>query len=624
MLISGILSIVQVLFLPGFLLLFFLNMHKGILRCILLSCVLSLIINFFIVYLLTLLHLYTPFLVYCIVALELSVLVLFRNLHQQKYECFPSAEYALPKLSVIELLKKITVIHVMIFALVVLAIVFYFSLFYYNASSSFIFRDAVISFNRWAINWYHGILPTQTWDYPQLLSANWSLTYQFLLTDVVQLFANAVTGLFPLLVLFVLLDLGFRKKQLAYFIAIVFTAYLFRLSNQTLQDANYVVAFFTLMSFYLLILAKDQINLEEAKKLIYLGAFTAAGAALSKQSGIFIAILYPLFVYLIILKDKKIFRKPLRAIFACYLVILLLLLPWYAYKYMQIMLGKEHFAYSSLMVHVLYHSYLQRVMFAFHYLINPLYGRVFGWILIPLFVVFGVFANKIFRQVFFLFVFPYFLIWLFCFSYDPRNLDTIFPILAIVMGYGAALLIHLLGKHLSHRLKVGKFAADVLIVAFCLVLVVVYYNQKYNSIYLIQQQTRQQMRLGMRDLNASLYQYFAKTNYEGKILTNLLYAKSLPVLRGQFVFNKLTSMNLYYKSLKEMKPQYLVVDKVYLAQSLAVKKGQNQVLINRASSIKNRNINQYIKTKLLSPFSGRYKIIINKPKYMFVKITDSS
>ncbi len=619
MLISGLLSIIQVIFLPGFLLLFFLNMHKGVIRCILLSCALSLVINFYLVYLLTLLHVYNPYSVYMIVIIELAVLFLFRNLHHQKYEWFPSNEYTLPKLSVADVLQKMTAIHFIIFTFVIVSIVFYLSLFYYNASSSFVFRDAVISFNRWAVSWYHGLLPTKTWDYPQLLSANWSLTYQFISTDIVQLFANAITGLFPLFVMLALLDLGLRKKHLAYFIAIIFTGYLFNQSNMTLQDANYLIAFFTTTSFYLLILAKDRADLSEAKKLIYLGAVTSAGAALTKQSGILIAVLYPLFVYLIVLKDKKIFRKTAPAIITCCFILLLLTLPWYAYKYTQIALGKEQFAYSSMLTHVLYGTYFQRMMFAFRYLINPLYGKIFGWYLVPLFLVFGVFANKTFRRIFFIFILPYFLIWLFCFSYDPRNLDTIFPLLAIVMGYGAVLLISIGEKLLWHNLKVSRAASDIIIVVLCLIFVIVYYNQKYNAKYLMMQQTKQKMRLGYRDLNASLYGYFSKVNFKGSILTNLLYARYLPVLKNQFVFNRFLQMSSYKKSLNKIKPQYLVIDKVYLAQSLAVQNGKNQVFIHNVQSIKYWNVDQYIKINLLSSFGGHYKIIFNKPKYMFIK-----
>ncbi len=618
MLISGILSIIQVLFLPGFLLLFFLNMHKGIIRCILLSCALSLVINFYLVCLLTLLHVYNPFSVYMIVIIELAVLFLFRNLHHQKYEWFPASEYHYP--SDAGLLRNITIVHIVVLFFVIQTVMHFIGLFYASSTHALIYRDAALSFNRWAVSWYHGLLPAKTWDYPQLLSANWSLTYQFIINDVVQLFASSLTALFSLFIFAVLLDLGVRTKRLAYFIAVIIVGYLFLHSNGSFQDANWLVTFFTLISFYLLILASLKTNASEIKRLIYLGAITSAGAALTKQSGLFIAFLYPAFVYLFVLKNKKVFRKMSFGILICYLVIVALILPWYLYNWIQIFLGYEHSAFSSLLSHQLNNDFSQRILFAFRSVYTPNYGKIFGWIIIPVALFFGMITSKVYRQILLIFILPYFVIWVLFFGYDPRNLDVIIPLVAITMGYGIDFLIVSVAEFARRKFHLERAWAYILIIGLGLIFIVCYYNQKYDATYLFKQQTSQQMKMSDPVFNKVLYGHFYAVRDRDRVLTNLLYADLLPGIKQMFVYNDLVHLNVYYKKLNEVNPQYLVIDKFMIVQRQAVQQNKNEAALGGVQSIRKFQVDQFIYSKLLAKLNGYYKIVFNAERYMIVRL----
>jgi len=75
--------------------------------------------------------------------------------------------------------------------------------------------DAVVSWNRWAVDWAANRLPYATSIYPQLLPTNLSLSYVFMQSSEVWVFAKAFQFLFCLMLLLAMLDLARIKGQLA-------------------------------------------------------------------------------------------------------------------------------------------------------------------------------------------------------------------------------------------------------------------------------------------------------------------------------------------------------------------------------------------------------------------------
>ena len=83
--------------------------------------------------------------------------------------------------------------------------------------------DAVVSWNRWAVDWAANRLPYATSIYPQLLPTNLSLSYVFMQSSEVWIFAKAFQFLFCLMLLLAMLDLARVEGQFGYVPGVVIT-----------------------------------------------------------------------------------------------------------------------------------------------------------------------------------------------------------------------------------------------------------------------------------------------------------------------------------------------------------------------------------------------------------------
>ena len=92
-----------------------------------------------------------------------------------------------------------------------------------------IFRewDAVVSWNRWALDWAANGLPHTTAEYPQLLPCNLSLTYVFIQDNSIWFFAKGLMFLFCLFLLLGMFDLYRRTGQIGYALGVLVTYGLF-------------------------------------------------------------------------------------------------------------------------------------------------------------------------------------------------------------------------------------------------------------------------------------------------------------------------------------------------------------------------------------------------------------
>ncbi|MFH0996859.1 MAG: hypothetical protein V1844_15395 [Pseudomonadota bacterium] len=70
--------------------------------------------------------------------------------------------------------------------------------------------DAVVSWSRWAVDWYEGHWPVETYGYPQLVPVMWSVTYLWLGSDQIEIFSRAMMGLFPIAILAVFFFFFFK------------------------------------------------------------------------------------------------------------------------------------------------------------------------------------------------------------------------------------------------------------------------------------------------------------------------------------------------------------------------------------------------------------------------------
>ena len=153
--------------------------------------------------------------------------------------------------------------------------------------------DAVVSWNRWAIDWAANRLPYATSLYPQLLPTNISLSYVFMQSSEVWIFAKGFQFLFCLMLLLAMLDAARVTGNFAYVPGLVITygllVALLRFRMLSSGYADVPLAFFSFAAVDCLLLARHAEDAASQRRYLFLGAVLAAGAALTKQPGLYIA-----------------------------------------------------------------------------------------------------------------------------------------------------------------------------------------------------------------------------------------------------------------------------------------------------------------------------------------------
>jgi hypothetical protein len=148
--------------------------------------------------------------------------------------------------------------------------------------------DTLFSWNTYAEIWASGEMPRVGGMYPQLVPANWSLSYLLQGENPVQFFNALIPPVFFLLIQLMLFDLGFSKKEYGYFIAAVISRYMMKkLLGDGLFDGYMDVpaAAMVLLSVYCIVKAEGK-SAEHQSVAIFRAVVFASGAAVTKQSGL--------------------------------------------------------------------------------------------------------------------------------------------------------------------------------------------------------------------------------------------------------------------------------------------------------------------------------------------------
>ncbi len=441
----GIFSIFQLTLLPGLIIVKLLK-FRGFWETLLLSIGISPIFNYAFVMISTILGIYTRFLTLSVFILEiLLVLYLyFPELNQSFaqitknhsastfFQGFFKKDIDKPG----QWLFVVNSIYLMVFILAAGGVLFYIKSFAFPSNSTFVSWDAVVSWDRWAKGLYHMQLPQRSYHYPQLISANWSLTYQFIGEERVKLFIKAFMGLIEVFVPLTSFALGIIKRDIRYFFGTFFICLLqAKFGSLCSGYVDTAVAFYALLAIVFLFLARDH---EEKIRFILIGALFAAGAALTKQAGFWIVINY---ILLVVLQHGELIKQKSHHLLEKIILIdLVTIMPWYIYKEVQIRMGLDtseiHYvttlgSQGKTALQVLTTSFDQILL----YLNNPVIpalGVLFLLIVLLLFSFKDIFWRKILGLV----IFPYLFIWIFFFSYDIRNLNLIIPLIGLVAGVG--------------------------------------------------------------------------------------------------------------------------------------------------------------------------------------------
>lgn len=559
----GILSILQLTLMPGLILAKAFKI-RGFWENLLVAIGLSQIFNYVFVVLATLLKIYTQSTVLILFGVEVLLVLVFY---------FPNLKWNLQKVfipegiatffrdyigkieSKIEWKKKVlTFIYYFVFVVAIICVARYFFLYVAHPTQVFTQWDAVVSWDKWATQWYQGIFPLQTEHYPQLWTANLSIPYQFIGTAEVKYFSKYFANLIEFGIILVVFILGIKKKDIGYFLGVFFTSWLMiSFGSQGSGYADSPVAFWGLLVIACLVFSEDS---EDERKLLLLGAFFVSAAALTKQAGLWLILVYPILIAIRMSSKQK---KSAVLILQSILIMVLLIAPWYLFKEIQIRSGIETSEIGRVTSLVLdRNNFLQIVSSAVSLFINTLKNnylpKTFTFILLLVLLAFS-YKNKLWGLICSLVIIPFTVGWIFFFSYENRNLDLIIPLLAIAAGVGMVNILNIdiekirnffqqKTPHLITQFTVRLFNWTIKSILslkvwyFLFLIPIVFLLPRWvPDTRLIQNSLIKQRLMGDPPINDMIYDYKAKNGLDGKIITEYQYLGFLPELDEYYVYS---------------------------------------------------------------------------------------
>jgi hypothetical protein len=301
MFILGLLSFLQTVFIPGFILIKYLGINLNAnagsgknskIRHLVYGFGLSLLINYLLVFVFTAVGIYKPLTLYILLFIEIVLLIYYwaagsktrdyRYINLDISRCFTSLK---------QFFASHSLTYNFLFLLSVGVMLWYVFLFFYFLSGVFEHWDPVTGWNRFALDWADNQWPTNTWRYPQLIPTNWSISYVMMQNTEVQCFAKAIMPLFSIAVLLLFLDLAISKKKAVYLLGLVgyggLLGYLYNPSYIVSGYVDIAVSFFAFLSFHAL---HNSRGCDRSWRFpaIWWSVIFAAAAAITKQAGLFI------------------------------------------------------------------------------------------------------------------------------------------------------------------------------------------------------------------------------------------------------------------------------------------------------------------------------------------------
>jgi len=525
--ILGTLGFLQITFIPGLIVFKLFRFRTNLLDKLLIIFSTSLIANYCVLFLLSPLGIYTRITLSLLIIVELAaILWLYRKdlltpakavleagqdgLYEITHIFFPKREEGSASV-----LYYFVVLILLLFS--ASSILWGINLFLQNLGSVFNAWDAVVAWNRWATIWATSQIPMDSHFYPQLVPANWSISYVLLGSTVIQFFAKGIMPLFTLLMLLGLFNLVLITKRFHFLISILLLQYLLSNSLNNGLSSGYVdiaVAFFSFATLYILIKAHHTLDIKERGQLYILGALFSAGAAVAKQAGVYMALCYPILVYADVRFSKVIVeKKQLRTWIISFVLISLIWVSWYVLKEVRILAGMDY-ANIDRLVDLSAQRYDNPNLFLqIAAAIGPHTEFVILFLLIA--IVFPWMDR--FYQVLTLVFAPYPLIWAWLASYDTRNLSVFLPVLALVAGYAIDRIILQL-THLSEKSRMTQIPMAIPVAFACIALVSLNFIATPQK--LAQRQTALQKEIFSPSKNQMLYDLVASNGPQTRVLTN--------------------------------------------------------------------------------------------------------
>jgi len=549
MIFLGILGILQMIAIPGLLLWHALRFKGGIVLRLAGTFGWSLLANFLAVFLLTAIGLYQRTVVLALIGVEIIALAwVYRSFWTASLGEVVKRIWNWARKNILSWFSaedstsfsKILMVTFTVAAAVLALAELDWAVRVFRANLGTVFNswDAVLSWNRWAVQWSQNRFPVGTGNYPQLLPANWSLTYVLTGADRVELFAKAIIPLFTFLILLGLFDLGLDTRQAGYWIGVVLAQLMIKkFVGEYISEgyADLPVACLGFLSVYVLLKAREPASQEQRHRVILLSAGLVAAAALTKQVGLYFLVVAPLLAYLLLYPQQggMTWWQKARPILFTYGAAALVVATWYGFRQTLIFLGIEH---SEVLAITGFTGNLYRgagVLARFVAAMQAL--EKYFWLL-PFLLLVLLFLDRRARWISLIVVFPYILFWGGFASYDTRNLTLALPFLALAVGLAIEKLVRLVLLVLD-RLKIPKaqmWVWGLVMLASAVGLIWVWPDSRLQA-----QQEAQQRQLFNPVLNEKLYALLEKEPAEVQVLTNypLAYLPGLEQRQANFWFS---------------------------------------------------------------------------------------
>lgn len=553
MLLLGILSVLQLLALPGLLLIRLFPGRRTWIQQAAFVFVVSLLANYVVVFALVAVGFYLRSVVMLLFLAEVGALLWLHREYLLKPRSFdfraPKAAFAKSVKSFDAWLKRDfwAAFPYLIFAcLAALAIAWALGIWVQNFDTVFQAWDSWASWDRWAEKWASNAFPGDTWEYPQMVPILLSISYKFIGTTAVKFFGKSIMPLFALLVVLVLVDLGRRYRSYGYLIGAVLALYSLNLFLAAYFAEVYVdipVASLSLLAIATLLAARDVRDQGELRRLLTLGSLTSAAAAVTKQTGVYVMALYPLFCYLWVLRPRREFRfrAALKWIGGNLLLALVIVVPWYAFIEFNILTGRSasNIEYVTQGIYA-GQSYWQRFLAAMESLGG--YAYWFAFLILSLFVV-----SSEFRHIILLIILPFSALWAVYLSYEYRNLAVALPLIAMSAGVA----IEAWGKYLQRVLGRwrNKIKLPVYIPLVLMLALLGATSLAFNSEHLLSRQLIAERKMFRPLLNQSLYAYLAGHGGPQPVISNYPLGW-LPDLEGMWRYDRFDDFTIFEQNLE--------------------------------------------------------------------------
>jgi len=568
--ILGLISIFQICILPGFVLISAIKYEGNWLNKATVIFSTSLFINYLLVIVLKWVGIYhqITLLFLCLIEVVLLVIINRKGLStpivNKIYHGWENLKQFLGKIKIKieDEEKNTTVIRILFTVVLIIAIIvasirvyWFFKFSIYNLGHVFETWDAVASWNVWAKEWASIGFPSRTLFYPQLIPANWSLSYVLMGTTQIQFFAKAIMPLFSLLICLMIFDLALEKWSIGLFFSIPVFFYLVK-HFMTLPQlhSGYVdlpLAYMSFTSIYLLLKSKVLDSNSRIQHNILLAIIIAGGAAVTKQPGAYIILVLPFSIFFILSDKISLFsqKTTIKKFLAVWLSIGLISGAWYVYKFIDIQSGidESNLTYLFSEIHQNLSVFSRMVMV---WKENKIYSFVFVSTLLVIF-----WRDKSIKWITFGITTPYILFWAAFASYDTRNIAMALPLWALALGYVIDgfldILLGILKKIRVERIRV----LHLIIVLLVLVGSTGFIFQKDD---LIEAQQSAEMQIFSPQINSEIKKI--ADNSEGGIVILTNYpVEVLPIVGVTKITLPMNDFDLFIEVLSQSQPDYILL-----------------------------------------------------------------